>query len=127
MSPFLQILVISPQNVDDDVLMLLADSKVQHLHLLQNRYTPSNICITACNPKAWRIVKRDNPSLCVHLRVESTGGADILIQPEAPVYSIMYHTPKAQVGTYINTRRTPSQMIETPYVYKEAFRNTIST
>lgn len=92
-----QILVISPQNIDDDVLILLADSRIRHLHLLQNRYTPSSICITPCNAKAWRIVKRDNSNLCVHLRVESTKDGEVLIQPEAPVYSIMYQTPKTQV------------------------------
>ena len=98
-----QILVISPQNIDDDVLILLADSKIQHLHLLQNCYSPASVCIAACNAKAWRIVKRDNPYLHVHLRVEATSGAGyILLQPEAPVYSIMYQTPKTQVyKTYV--------------------------
>lgn len=94
---YFQILVISPQNIDDDVLILLADSRIRHLHLLQNRYTPASICITPCNAKAWRIVKRDNSNLCVHLRVESTKDGEVLIQPEAPVYSIMYQTPKTQV------------------------------
>lgn len=90
-------MVISPQSIDDDVLQLLGDSNVRHLHLLQNRYTPQNICIAPCTAKGWRSVRRDNPALCVHLRVESTGGAHVLLQPDAPVHSIMYHTPKTQV------------------------------
>lgn len=93
----LQVLVISPQSVDDDILTLLADSKVRHLHLLQNQYTPCAARISACSAKAWRTVKRDNPDLCVHLRVESTGEAEALLQPEAPVVSIVYSTPKTRV------------------------------
>lgn len=93
----LQILVISPQNIDGDVLMLLADSKVEHLHLYQNRYTPSSITISPCNAKVWRIVKRDNPMLKVHLRVESTSSDDVLLQPDAPVSSIIHQCPKLQV------------------------------
>lgn len=75
----------------------MADSKLCHLHLLQNRYTPSSIAITPCSVKAWRLVKRDNPKLYVHLRVESTSDGEILLQPEAPVYSMTYQTPKTKV------------------------------
>lgn len=78
--------------------MLLADSRLQHLHLLQNRYTPASVQLSPCSAKAWRIVKRDNPGLKVHLRVESAiGDNEILMQPDAPVYSILYETPKTQV------------------------------
>lgn len=90
-------MIISPQNLDDDVLQLLGDSKIQHLHLLQNRYTPASITITACSPKGWRLLRRDNPNLLVHLRVESTNNGEILLQPEAPVGSILYRTPETQV------------------------------
>lgn len=100
----LQILVITPQNLDDDVLMLLADSKVRHLHILQNRYTPSGIVTSPCTAKGWRLVKRDNPNLNVHLRVESTSDSEILIQPEAPVRSIIYQTPKTKVRILTITR-----------------------
>lgn len=101
-----QVLVISPQSVDDDILTLLADSKVRHLHLLQNQYTPAACRIAACTAKAWRTVKRDNPALCVHLRIESApaAGADaaataeVVVQPEAPVVSIVYRTPKTRVS-----------------------------
>lgn len=98
LNSLLQILVISPQNIDDDVLTLVADSRIRHLHLLQNRYTPSNICISSCNAKAWNIVRRDNPGLRVHIRVESSGAGEILFQPGAPVYSIMYETQKTPVS-----------------------------
>lgn len=71
-----------------------------NLHLLQNRYTPNSIAISPCNAKAWRIVRRDNPTLKVHLRVESTGKRDILLQPDAPVSSIIYQCPKLQVRIF---------------------------
>lgn len=90
-------MTISPQNIDDDVLLLLADTKLKHLHLLQNRYTPTYMSITHCNVKAWRIVKRDNPGLKVHLRVESLTNGEVVLQPEAPVASVTYDSPKTMV------------------------------
>uniref|UniRef100_A0A182IL67 Uncharacterized protein n=1 Tax=Anopheles atroparvus TaxID=41427 RepID=A0A182IL67_ANOAO len=93
----LQVLIVSPQNIDDDVLMLLADSQVKHLTLLQNRYTPPALAISPCSAKAWLVVRRDNPKLRVHLRVESTTNAVILLQPEAPVASMIYQTPKTMI------------------------------
>ncbi|XP_050092027.1 uncharacterized protein LOC126575393 [Anopheles aquasalis] len=93
----LQVLIVSPQNVDDDVLLLLADSKVKHLTLLQNRYTPPALAISPCSAKAWLTVRRDNPRLRVHLRVESTSNAQILLQPEAPVASMIYQTAKTKI------------------------------
>nr|XP_029731265.1 uncharacterized protein LOC109410568 [Aedes albopictus] len=93
----LQVLVISPQNIDDDVLTLLADSKVRHLYLLQNRYTPAAISISPGTVKGWRMVRRDNPNLRVHLRVESTSAGEILLQPEAPVHSMIYQSPKTMI------------------------------
>ncbi|XP_058065276.1 uncharacterized protein LOC131214943 [Anopheles bellator] len=96
----LQVLVVSPQSLDDDVLALLADSKVKHLTLLQNRYTPPALAISPCSAKAWLSVRRDNPRLRVHLRVESTSNALILLQPEAPVSSMIYQTPKTKITSH---------------------------
>ncbi|XP_013117529.2 uncharacterized protein LOC106094839 [Stomoxys calcitrans] len=93
----LQDLTISPQNIDDDVLMLLADSKLKHLHLLQNCYTTSYLAIGSCSVKAWRVLKRDNPQLKVHLRLESLNDGEVVFQPEAPVYSVTYRAPKTQI------------------------------
>lgn len=97
----LKILIITPQNLDDDVLTLIADSNIKHLHIIQNRYTPSGITVSPCSVKGWRIVKHDNPNLYVHLRIESTSNGEIVIQPEAPVRSIIYHTPKTKVRAKI--------------------------
>jgi F-box protein 39 len=58
-------LVISPQNIDDDVLQLIADSKIRQLYLYQNRYTPDSLKILSCTENGWEVVKRDNPKLMV--------------------------------------------------------------
>ncbi|XP_036334720.1 uncharacterized protein LOC118745302 [Rhagoletis pomonella] len=97
----LQVLTISPQNIDDDVLLLLADTKLKHLHLLQNRYTSTHLSISPCSVKAWRQLKRDNPKLKVYLRVESMGDGEVVFQPEAPVYCVSYESPKSRINVRI--------------------------
>lgn len=77
--------------------MLGSCSNLTNLYLLQNRYTPSSISISPCSPKGWNLLKKDNPSLRVHLRVENLTNGEILLQPEAPVYSLTYQTPKTQI------------------------------
>lgn len=97
-----QILIISPQNIDDDLLLLFADSRLRHLHILQNCYSPSHQRIEACSGRAWRILKRDNPKLMVHLRVESlsaTQFSEVLWQPDAPVHSVLYQAPQQMVSS----------------------------
>jgi len=91
------VLTISPQNIDDDVLSLLADTKLQHLHLLQNCYTPNHLTISACGVKAWRNVKKTNPRLRVHLRMENLTDGEVVLQPEAPVHSITYCAPQTAI------------------------------
>lgn len=105
------------------MLLLFADSRLQHLHLLQNCYTPSHRRIESCSARAWRILKRDNPKLMVHLRVESlpvvvsgAGGtttataataefSEILWQPEAPVHSVLYIAPGQMVRINMSLAR----------------------
>lgn len=90
-------LTISPQNIDDDVLSLLADTKLRHLHLLQNCYTPNHLTISACGVKAWRSLKATNPRMRVHLRMENLVDGEVVLQPEAPVHSITYSAPQARI------------------------------
>lgn len=42
---FFQVLVISPQNLHEDVIELLGYTKLRHLHILQNRYSPKDTTI----------------------------------------------------------------------------------
>jgi F-box protein 39 len=65
----LQVLIISPQNLDDDVLQLLASTSLQHLHIFQNKYSPTSPA--ACSEKAWKLFKRDNPRIQVFFHEKS--------------------------------------------------------
>lgn len=91
----LKVLIISPQNLDDDVLQLLSSTALKHFHILQNKYSPTTPA--ACSSKAWKQLRTDNPKIKVHLRIESSTNGDITFQPNAPVYSITYRTPKNRI------------------------------
>ena len=91
----LKVLIISPQNLDDDVLQLLSTTALKHFHILQNNYSPTTPA--ACSSKAWKQLHKDNPKIKVHLRIESSTNGDITFQPNAPVYSITYRTPKNRI------------------------------
>lgn len=94
----LQVLVISPQNIDDDILQLVADGNLKHLCLHQNRYSPAGDGISSCSAKAWEGVRKGNPELRVHLSIDSDSpDAEIVMQINAPVYSILYSTPNTKV------------------------------
>lgn len=91
----LKVLVISPQNLDDDVLQLLSSTALKHLHIFQNNYSPTTPA--ACSAKAWKQLRKENPKIKVHLRIETSSNADITLQPNAPVYSVTYRTGKNQI------------------------------
>lgn len=95
-----QVLVISPQNLGEDVLLLIGQTKLKHLHILQNRFTPSELVLLPVSGKAWYSCRKANPSLSVHLEVESQRERDIIWQERAPVRSIIYDSPLAKV-TYV--------------------------
>lgn len=93
----LQVLIISPQNLDDDVLQLLASTQLRHLHILQNNYCPTTPA--ACHAKAWKMFRLENPGIKVHLRLESSSpNAQLTYQPNAPVHSITFCTPKERMS-----------------------------
>jgi len=77
---------------------------LRHLHLLQNCYTPSHLTISACGVKAWRNVKKTNPRLRVHLRLENLTDGEVVLQPEAPVHSITYCAPQTRIRAELLVR-----------------------
>lgn len=92
----LKVLIISPQNLDNDVLQLLASTSIRHLHIFQNNYSP--MTPAACSGKAWKQLRAENPHIKVHLRLETTTpGNDVTYQPNAPVYSVTFRSPKNQI------------------------------
>lgn len=70
---------------------------MRHLHIYQNNYSPSSVA--PCSAKAWLQLRADNPKIKVHLRVESFKKCDIILQTNAPVYSVTYRAPKSTITT----------------------------
>ncbi|XP_071444096.1 uncharacterized protein [Hetaerina americana] len=115
----LQVLVISPQNIGPDVVLLLGKTKLVHLHLVQNHYYAPGSA-HAVPYRVWRLCRKDNPMLKVHLHLEegvhkwrsqrgaragleaetdaATTRRELLWQEGAPVHSIVYESPYAQVS-----------------------------
>ncbi|XP_055317479.1 F-box only protein 39 [Sitodiplosis mosellana] len=94
----LEILKLSPQNIDDSMLHLIVESNLKHLHIVQNENTPKTVM--PCSAKAWTHFKQHaSEHLQVHLEAISkyTNGCDLLIQPEAPVHSITCKNAKRGV------------------------------
>lgn len=130
----LKVLIISPQNLDDDVLQLLSSTALKHLHIFQNNYSPTTPA--ACSSKAWRQLRKDNPQIKVHLRVESTTSGDITFQLNAPVYSITYKSPKNHitsekiiniVDSYKYTLTTYGHELLPKYLSQNSFHNRIDS
>lgn len=94
-------MVISPQNLGSDLLLMLSQTRLRHLHILQNRYTP--VDIEPLHYFDWKQCAKTNPVLKVHLRVESIRERQILWQPSAPVTSIIYKSPNIQVGRQVTS------------------------
>lgn len=79
---------------------MLSETRLQHLHILQNRYTP--VDVGPVDSFDWKHCVKTNPTLRVHLRVESVHDRQVLWQPSAPVSSIIYKSPNTQVSARTN-------------------------
>ncbi|EEB10411.1 conserved hypothetical protein [Pediculus humanus corporis] len=89
----LNILVISPQNLCDDLVHLLGFTSIQHLHIKSNSYS---MATEACEPISYRIweqTKKQNPTLGVHLE----GMNEIFWQNGAPVKSLILNGNKKMI------------------------------
>lgn len=93
----LQVLVISPQNLGEDVLALIGQTRLRHLHILQNRFTPSELILLPVSGRAWQLCRKSNIHLSVHLELESQREREIIWQERAPVRSIIYNSPLAKI------------------------------
>lgn len=100
----IQILIISPQSLDDQLLVEISMSTVEDLKIMQNDHTPESIF--PCSAIAWREFSRNNCNrMRIHLCVESKDAREILLQPAAPIYSIWYKTKKTKVNEIYATAR----------------------
>ncbi|XP_043283520.1 uncharacterized protein [Venturia canescens] len=99
----LKVLVVSPQNIDGDVLELLGHTKLEHLHIYQNRYSPMDATIQLPQSFAWEKMRKHNPHLKVHFAVECNKTThtilpiDLVADSCIPCYSIVLNNPTMQV------------------------------
>lgn len=130
----LKVLIISPQNLDDDVLQLLSSTALKHLHIFQNSYSPTTPAV--CSMKAWKQLRKENPTIKVHLRVEATGNSELAFQPGAPVYSVTYRSPKNRITSdkiiqivdmYKLTLTTFGHELLPKYIFPRSFNNRIDS
>ncbi|XP_069997731.1 F-box only protein 39 isoform X1 [Penaeus vannamei] len=94
----LQTLVISPQNIGEDLLELLSHTTVRNMFIVQNKYTENGRIL---DPLAWKRCRKTNPRLRVHLSSEGNSKKEILWQRRAPVKSIVYESPYAKITTSV--------------------------
>ncbi|XP_054162350.1 uncharacterized protein LOC128960302 [Oppia nitens] len=83
-------LVISPQHLSDDIVVMLSDTKLQDLWIVQNKYTEY------CQPissKTWRSVSKHNPLMRIHLVVTGKVNSEIVWQESESVKSVIYDSP----------------------------------
>ncbi|KAF5289999.1 hypothetical protein FQR65_LT11665 [Abscondita terminalis] len=96
----LNVLIISPQNLGDETVELLGYTKLKHLHIYQNRYTPTDIDIKSVPAKTWKACEKNNPNLCVHLQLQSNKDRQLVWQECAPVKSVIYDSPHIGIQTF---------------------------
>ncbi|EZA59486.1 hypothetical protein X777_00329 [Ooceraea biroi] len=100
----LNILVISPQNLHEDIIELIGYTKLRHLHILQNRYSPKDTTIRLPKRSSWVKMKMNNPYLKVHFEIESHKSTDILLPIDLlehsaiPCHSIVLDNPNTQIS-----------------------------
>ncbi|XP_011881249.1 PREDICTED: uncharacterized protein LOC105569407 [Vollenhovia emeryi] len=100
----LNVLVISPQNLHEDVIELIGYTKLRHLHILQNRYSTKDTTIRLPKRSSWVKMRANNPYLKVHFEIESHKATDILLPIDLlehsviPCHSIVLDNPNTQVS-----------------------------
>ncbi|KAH9491439.1 hypothetical protein Btru_032186 [Bulinus truncatus] len=83
-------LTVSPQHLNDEVVLLLSGLNIMHLHLLQDPYTCECESVSS---DAWKLVREIAPWLQVYLEVSGITRSRVLIQPRAPVHGVFLRTP----------------------------------
>jgi F-box protein 39 len=91
-------LTISPQHLDDEIIVLFATGGLCELHIVQDPYTCAADPVSA---DAWKLVKQLSPYLKVTLEIRGNTKDDIMIQPHAPVCSIIYSSPYSKLSGHV--------------------------
>lgn len=131
----LQVLVISPQSLGSDVLYLIGESKIRHLHIVQNSYTPADIAAPLSS--WWRKCAFANPNLKVHLSVKSKEDVKLLWQPKpSPVSTVLFDSQLIKlnpeiinqvVTLYANTLRNFGNLSLPRYHQSRSFQDRLDT
>ncbi|GAB1607943.1 uncharacterized protein LOC115226514 [Argonauta hians] len=90
----LQKLVISPNNIDDESILLFAGTNLTEIHIVEDHLTPSSVPIS---PVAWSFLLEMIPYIRVVLRTRGRLNRDMMQQPGAPVYSVIHENPRSQL------------------------------
>ncbi|XP_012257967.2 uncharacterized protein LOC105687145 isoform X2 [Athalia rosae] len=103
----LKILVISPQNLHEDVIELIGYTKLKHLHIVQNRYSPVDSTIQLPKSNSWLKMKLNNPHLRVHFEIESSKPIDLVLPIDVlsehsaiPCHSIVLDNPNTKHSAF---------------------------
>lgn len=83
-------LVVSPQHLNDESVLLLSGVGLLQLHIVQDPYTCE---CDAVSPEAWKLVCETAPWLRVYLEMTGNTKSQLLIQPRAPVFGIFLRSP----------------------------------
>lgn len=67
------------------------------MHILQNRYTPNDINIKPVSFITWKMARKNNKQLRIHLQLEGLKDKPLIWQQGAPTATILYDSPHTQV------------------------------
>ncbi|VDK53216.1 unnamed protein product [Anisakis simplex] len=91
----LEHLTVSPQHLDESVITLIADLKrLQSFTIYQNEKSVGSNAVSAAT---WRAFASSNTHTRVYLILSGQCHCDLLIQPNAPVYAIIYENSNGQL------------------------------
>ncbi|XP_067135359.1 F-box/LRR-repeat protein 3 [Centruroides vittatus] len=86
----LKTLIVSPQHLSDDIVILLGHTKLVDLYILQVKHTD---VATPVSRKTWKECRKISPKLRVHLVIDGKVKTEVMWQEGAPIRSIIYKTP----------------------------------
>ena len=101
-------LLVGPQSLGEDVVVLLSYTKLEKLFIFTNEFTENAIPVPY---QAWKECVQRNPKLEVHYRLEGNQKQDHIWQERAPTKSIIYISP------YIKVRKLKTLY----YLYSKIF------
>lgn len=91
----LQKLIISPQHLNDETILLIGGTLISDLHIVQGTHACPTVAVSS---EAWKLLKEMAPFIRVTLECRGATRQDILIQPCAPVTGIVYSSCYSKVS-----------------------------